>query len=111
MIREVAIFGAVVNLANTTAGLAMITSIWERSNVGVLLLGLALLLFLLYRSFTRLGERHKSLETLHDFTRQLGGSLEIHELEQAVVQGARTILRGEQEIGRASCRERVCQYV
>src|SRR3546814_20850189 len=74
----------------------MITSIWERSNVGVLLLGLALLLFLLYRSFTRLGERHKSLETLHDFTRQLGGSLEIHELEQAVVQGARTILRGEQ---------------
>src|SRR3546814_2305978 len=82
MIRQVAIFGAVVNLANTTAGLAMITSIWERSNVGVLLLGLALLLFLLYRSFTRLGERHKSLETLHDFTRQLGGSLEIHELEQ-----------------------------
>ncbi|HEY9559131.1 MAG TPA: hypothetical protein VIR58_20510, partial [Acidimicrobiales bacterium] len=102
MIRQVAIFGAVVNLANTTAGLAMITSIWERSNVGVLLLGLALLLFLLYRSFTRLGERHKSLETLHDFTRQLGGSLEIHELEQAVVQGARTILRGEQ--GRCCCR-------
>src|SRR3546814_2041548 len=74
----------------------MITSSWERANVGVLHLGLALLLFLLYRSFTRLGERHKSLETLHDFTRQLGGSLEIHELEQAVVQGARTILRGEQ---------------
>src|SRR3546814_11881446 len=74
----------------------MITSSWERANVGVLHLGLALLLFLLYRSFTRLGERHKSLETLHAFTRQLGGSLEIHELEQAVVQGARTILRGEQ---------------
>jgi diguanylate cyclase (GGDEF)-like protein len=36
------------------------------------------------------------LETLHDFTRGLGGSLEIHELERAVVEGARSILRGEQ---------------
>jgi diguanylate cyclase (GGDEF)-like protein len=33
---------------------------------------------------------------LHDFTRGLGGSLEIQELERAVVEGARTILRGEQ---------------
>src|SRR3546814_17145258 len=85
MIRQVAIFGAVVNLANTTAGLAMITSLWERSNVGVLLLGLALLLFLLYRSFPRLGARHTSLETLPDFPRQLGWALEIISLNQAVV--------------------------
>jgi diguanylate cyclase (GGDEF)-like protein len=41
-----------------------------------------------------LTERHKNLETLHDFTRSLGGS-ELDELERAVVHGAREILRGE----------------
>ncbi|MEX2293735.1 MAG: EAL domain-containing protein, partial [Acidimicrobiales bacterium] len=43
-----------------------------------------------------LSERHKSLSTLHDFTRGLSGSLEMQELERAVVEGARDILRGEQ---------------
>ena len=31
-------------------------------------------LFVLYRAYTGLTERHKNLETLHDFTRSLGGS-------------------------------------
>ena len=95
VLHQVIIFGGIVNVANTLAGLAFVSSIWEESNVGVLLVGLALVLFFLYRAYTRLGERHKNLETLHDFTRGLGGSLEMEELEQAVLQGAQTILRGE----------------
>ncbi len=96
LVQQVAVFGAVVNLANTSVGLAVVASLWQRSTIGLLLLVLLLIVFLLYRSYTRLTERHKSLETLHEFTRALGGSLEIHELERAVVEGARGILRGEQ---------------
>ena len=53
------------------------------------------MLFGLHRAYTRLGERHKNLETLHDFTRSLGDASEIDELEDAVALGAREILRGE----------------
>lgn len=95
MLRQVALFGSVVNIANTSAGLAVVTSLWERSNVGFLLVGFALVLFLGYRAHTRLRERHKNLATLHHFTRSLGGS-DLEELERAVVLGAREILRGEQ---------------
>jgi len=91
----VLIFGAVVAVSNTALGIVLVGSLWDRSPLGWLVLGAVAVLFQLYRAYTRLTERHKNLETLHDFTRALGGSLEIEELEQAVVSGARTILRGE----------------
>lgn len=87
--------GAVVALANTALGIALIGSVWSDSALGWLVLGVVLVLYVLYRGYTGLTERHKNLETLHDFTRGLGGSLEIDELAHAVLQGARTILRGE----------------
>ncbi|HLT16419.1 MAG TPA: EAL domain-containing protein [Acidimicrobiales bacterium] len=98
MVGQVAGFGLVVNLANTSVGIAVVSSFWERSSVGLLLLVLVFVLYLLYRAYTRVTERHKSLETLHDFTRGLGGSLELAELERAVVEGTRSILRGEDAV-------------
>ena len=96
VVRQVATFGTVAVLANAAAGLAFMTTVWERSYSGALIVVVVAALYLLYRSYTGLTERHKSLETLHDFTRGLGGSLEMQELERAVVEGARGILRGEQ---------------
>src|SRR5690606_40218721 len=64
-------------------------SIWNDSPLGFLVVGIAGVIYVLHRSHTRLSERHKSLETLHDFTRGLGGSLELAELERAVVEGIR----------------------
>ena len=52
-------------------------------------------LFDLHRAYMGLTERHKNLETLHDFTRSLGDAVEISDLEEAVARGAREILRGE----------------
>ena len=88
-------FGSMACVANTATALIIAVSLWDRTYIGVLVTGIAAVLFFLYRAYTGLTERHKSLETLHDFTRALGGSLEIHELERAVVEGARGILRGE----------------
>jgi diguanylate cyclase (GGDEF)-like protein len=96
MLGQVLLVGGMVAVANTTIGIVVLGSLWNDSSLGLLVVAVAVVLFLLHRSHTRLSERHKSLETLHDFTRGLGGSLEIHELERAVVEGARGILRGEQ---------------
>ncbi len=96
VVARVLAFGSVFCLANTATGIALVTSVWDRSYAGLLVVAVIAALFLLYRSYMGLTERHQSLETLHDFTRGLGGSLEIQELERAVVEGARTILRGEQ---------------
>src|SRR3546814_10384202 len=95
-VRQVLLIATLICIANTSTGLAIAVSIWDKSYIGFLMASIVVALFVLNRAYLGLTERHKSLETLHDFTRQLGGSLEIHELEQAVVQGARTILRGEQ---------------
>jgi diguanylate cyclase (GGDEF)-like protein len=95
-VLSVFVFGSLACAANTATALILGVSIWERSHVAFLVVGIAAGLFALYRAYMGLTERHKSLETLHDFTRGLGGSLEIHELERAVVDGARSILRGEQ---------------
>ena len=94
VVGQVVLFGTVAVLANTAGGLALITSVWDQSYTGVLVLLILAALFALYRSYTALTERHKSLGTLHDFTRELAGA-EVDELESAVVQGARQILRGE----------------
>jgi diguanylate cyclase (GGDEF)-like protein len=95
MLLQVLVVGGVVALANTTMGIVLVGSLWNESYLGLLVVAVAAVLFILHRSYTRLSESHKDLETLHDFTRGLAGA-EIDELEAAVVQGAREILRGEQ---------------
>lgn len=94
VVRQVVFFGTVAVVANTAGGLALMTTVWEKSYTGILVLAIVGALFVLYRAYTGLSERHKNLETLHDFTRSLGGS-ELQELQKAVVLGARQILRGE----------------
>ena len=86
--------GALVALANTALGIVLVGSLWTGSYLGWLVLGVLVVMFLLYRAYVGISERHKNLETLHDFTRSLGGS-DLEELERAVVLGAREILRGE----------------
>ncbi len=93
-VQQVFLFVALSCVANTSAGLAFAVSIWDKSYTGVLVLAIIGALFVLYRAYTGLNERHRNLETLHDFTRALGGS-DLEELERAVVFGARQSLRGE----------------
>jgi len=93
-VQQVFLFVALSCLANTSAGLAFAVSIWDGSYTGVLILAVITALYVLYRAYMGLTERHKNLSTLHGFTRSLGGS-DLEELERNVVLGAREILRGE----------------
>ena len=72
VLRQVAVFGTVAVVANSAAGLAFVATVWEQSYSGVLIVAVVAALYLLYRSYMGLTERHKSLETLHDFTRGAG---------------------------------------
>ncbi|HEX4866452.1 MAG TPA: EAL domain-containing protein [Acidimicrobiales bacterium] len=96
MVRHVLLIGGLVAVANTTLGVVLVGSLWSDFYPGLLVVGVIGMFFMLYRRHTNLTERHKNLEALHDFTRGLGGSLELVELERAVVEGTRSILRGEQ---------------
>ncbi len=95
IIRHVLRLGGLVAVANTTLGIIIVGSLWTSSYPGLLVVGVVVGLFLLYRTHMALSERHKNLETLHDFTRSLDGSVDLPELEREVVEGARSILRGE----------------
>ena len=95
LVATVLMFGGISCLANSSTGLAVSISVWDRSYTGVLIVAVVAALFALYRAYMGLTERHKNLETLHDFTRSLGDAVEIEELEEAVGSGAREILRGE----------------
>jgi diguanylate cyclase (GGDEF)-like protein len=87
--------GSVLALANAAIGLGVSASVWDDSPVGYLFIGVVVVLYGFNRAFTRLKERFRNLSTLHDFTRTLGSAIEIQELERGVIQGARSILRGE----------------
>jgi diguanylate cyclase (GGDEF)-like protein len=95
LVRQMLLLDGLMTIANTAVGLVLVSTLWERSPAGVLLGAVAGILFVLYRTYTQLTERHKNLETLHDFTRDIGGSLELLELEREVLGGAREILRAE----------------
>jgi len=94
VVQRVFIFGSIACVGNTATALIIAVSIEERSPVGFLVAGIGAITFFVYRAYMSLTERHKNLATLHDFTRSLGGS-QLDELELAVAQGAREILRGE----------------
>ena len=53
--------------------------------------------------------RRVSLEI--DFSGQRGGAISASTVDQGYLGGPETRIRARKEIGRASCRERVCQYV
>ena len=73
VVGRVLAFGSLFCLGNTATGLVVVTAIWDRSYSGLLVVAVIAALFLLYRAHMGLTERHKGLETLHDFTRSLGG--------------------------------------
>ncbi len=87
LVAQVVLFGGLSCLANTATGLALAISIWDRTYSGILICAVAGALYALYRAYMGLTERHKNLETLHDFTRSLGDAVEISDLEEAVARG------------------------
>ncbi len=93
LVRRVMTVGVVACIANVATGLAALTLLWGDERAVLLLIGVATVLITLYRAYMGLQERHRGLEALHDFTRSVGGPLDLQDVEVAVLEGACMMMR------------------
>ena len=75
----VRLFGAnlVVVFTNASLALVAVSVLWVSPGAGWLLVIVAVILFLGYRSYARLQRKHDDLELLYDFTRRTGTALQV----------------------------------
>lgn len=91
--------GTIATLVNTALGVTVATSLWVRSDVGLLLLFPAALLYVAYRAYTNQRHKHDSLERLYSSTRVLQESLGEHSvMHELLDQGRRMMNAGLAEI-------------
>ncbi len=94
-VRRVAMIGGFAGLANTCIGLGVTGALYQDARLAVLVSVVALVLYLVSRSYMALAQRHASLETLHSFTRTVGRSLDVDAVAITIVGSARDLLRAE----------------
>src|SRR3954468_25098058 len=97
----VRLFGAnlVVVLTNASLALVAVSVLWTTPGAGWLLIIVAMILFLGYRSYARLQRKHDDLELLYDFTRQTGKALQVDSAMKELLTQVRGVLRaGNAEI-------------
>jgi diguanylate cyclase (GGDEF)-like protein len=91
----VRLFGAnlVVVLTNASLALVAVSVLWTTPGAGWLLIIVAMILFLGYRSYARLQRKHDDLELLYDFTRQTGKALQVDSAMKELLTQVRGVLR------------------
>jgi diguanylate cyclase (GGDEF)-like protein len=83
----------VVAVMNVCLALVAISVLWESRDVGWLLLLVAVILFLGYRSYAGLQQKHDDLELLYDFTRRTGTALQFDSAMKELLEQVRGVLR------------------
>jgi diguanylate cyclase (GGDEF)-like protein len=93
----VRLFAANVVVAITNSCLALVTVavLWASPGSGWLLLLVSVVLFMGYRSYARLQQKHDDLELLYDFTRRTGRALQVDSAMRELLGQVRTVLRAE----------------
>jgi diguanylate cyclase (GGDEF)-like protein len=91
----VRLFGANAIVAFTNASLALVAVavVWASAGAGWLLLVVAVILFLGYRSYARLQQKHDDLELLYDFTRHTGRALHLDSAMRELLSHVQSVLR------------------
>ena len=83
----------VVAVMNVSLALVAVSVLWVSQSAGWLLLVVACILFLGYRSYARLQQKHDDLELLYDFTRRTGTALQIDSAMKELLTQVRGVLR------------------
>ncbi|HYD08601.1 MAG TPA: diguanylate cyclase, partial [Acidimicrobiales bacterium] len=84
---------AVVAVMNVSLALVAVSVLWTSQSAGWLLLVVAAILFIGYRSYARLQQKHDDLELLYDFTRQTGRALQVDSAMKELLTQVRSVLR------------------
>ena len=93
----VRLFGAnlVVVFTNASLALVAVSVLWVSPGAGWLLVIVAMILFLGYRSYARLQRKHDDLELLYDFTRRTGTALQVDSAMKELLTQVRQVLRAD----------------
>ena len=86
----------VVAFTNVSLALVAVSVLWVSQRAAWLLLAVSVILFVGYRSYARLQQKHDDLELLYDFTRSTGRALQVDTAMRELLGQIRTVLRAEQ---------------
>ena len=91
------LFGAnlIVSATNASLVLVAVAVLWVSPGAGWLLLLVACILFLGYRSYAALRQKHDDLELLYEFTRRTGRVLHVESAMRELLEQVRAVLRAE----------------
>jgi diguanylate cyclase (GGDEF)-like protein len=85
--------GTATTLANTCLSLIAVTVLWERPAAAWLLVVMAAVMFLAYRAYGSVRQKHESLELLYESTQVAQGSLHMESTIVALLNQAREMFR------------------
>ena len=94
-LRSIVLAGLLTAPVNTSLGLTAGILLTNRPWATFLLAGVAVFLFIAYRSYADLSKRHESLTLLYDFTRLMSGSKRPDVVLEAILGQAKDLLRAE----------------
>jgi diguanylate cyclase (GGDEF)-like protein len=89
------ITSAIAALTNTSLALLVVLVLWTHIDAAWLLLVVAVILFLAYRAYGALRQRHESVQALYGFTGAVGQALDIDIAIATLLEHARGILTSE----------------
>ena len=82
-----------IGLTNVSLALVAVSVLWVSESAGWLLLVVAVVLFLGYRSYARLQQKHDDLEMLYEFTRNSGRALQVESAMREILGQIANLLR------------------
>jgi diguanylate cyclase (GGDEF)-like protein len=85
----------IVSITNACLAIVAVAVLWVSPGAGWLLLVVAGILFVGYRSYARLQQKHDDLELLYDFTRRTGRALQVDSAMRELLGQIRTVLRAD----------------
>jgi diguanylate cyclase (GGDEF)-like protein len=85
----------IVSVTNASVALVAVSVVWLNRSAGWLFLLVAAILFMGYRSYARLQQKHEDLELLYDFTRRTRGAIQVDSAMRDVLGQVRGVLRAD----------------
>jgi diguanylate cyclase (GGDEF)-like protein len=82
-------------IACTGIGLGVVASLWYEPLLSLILVPVVGAVYAMNRTYLTLSQRYRSLESLHRFTRDVGRSLDMETVGEAVLKSALELMRGE----------------
>jgi diguanylate cyclase (GGDEF)-like protein len=95
ILRRLVAANFVVSVTNSSLALVTVAVLWVSRGAGWLLSIVAAILYLGYRSYARLQQKHDDLELLYDFTRRTGRALGVDTAMRELLGQVRAVLRAD----------------